>query len=166
MPPRPRKPTADPEPLRRNGAGKSLLAGLLSLSAASLPWTRKTPPPDREPAERGEARARSMLVSLLSSSTAWLPWIRRRPQRGELKEAIMAALTHVDYYEDRNTHRPVDPDASGARSVGLSYREIQRRVRAEHPGGRVSIMTIRSYARDARQEGYVMPRRRPYSKRR
>ena len=106
-----------------------------------------------------------MLAGLLSSSAAWLPWVRRRPRRGELKTAIMAALTHVDYYEDRDTRRPVDPDTPGARSVGLSYREIQRRVQVEHPGGKVSIMTIRSYARDAGQEGRAMPYRRPYSKR-
>ena len=77
----------------------------------------------------------------------------------------MAALIHVDYYEDRNTRRPVEPNAPGARSVGLPYREIQKRVQAKHPGGKVSIMTIRSYARDAKQEGQVLPYRRPYSKR-
>ena len=107
-----------------------------------------------------------MLAGLLSLSAAWLPWTRRRLRRGEIKTAIMAALTHTDYYEDRDTRRSVEPDAPGARSVGLPYREIQKRVRAEHPGGKVSILTIRSYARDAKQEGYVLPYRRPYSRRR
>ena len=130
MSPRSRKPAAAPDPLRRNAAWKSLLTGLLSLSAA------------------------------------WAPSTRRRPRRGELKTAIMAALAHVDYYEDRDTRRPVEPNAPGARSVGLPYREIRKRVRVEHPGGKVSIMTIRSYARDARQKGYVLPYRRPYSRRR
>ena len=106
-----------------------------------------------------------MLAGLLSLSAAWLPWARRRPRRGEIKTAIMAALTHADYYEDRDTRRSVEPDTPGARSVGLPYREIQKRVRAEYPGGKVSISTIRSYARDAKQEGYVLPYRRPYSRR-
>ena len=155
MPPRTRKPTVDPEPLRRNGGAKSFLAGLLSLS-----WV-----PSREPARPGGAGGRSMPVILFSLSTVWLPWIRKHRQRGDLKREIMAALAHVDYYEDRNTQRPTDPDDPGARPVGLSYREIQRRLRVRHPRGKVSIMTIRSYARDAKQEGHVMPHRRPYSKR-
>ena len=151
---------------RRNSARKSLLTGLLSFSAASLPWVRKAPPAGGEPVERGGAGAQSMQAGLLSLSAAWLPWTRRRPRRGEIKTAVMAALTHVDYYEDRDTRRPVEPDVPGARSVGLPYREILKHVRAEHPGGKVSIMTIRSYARDAKQEGYVLPYRRPYSRRR
>ena len=106
-----------------------------------------------------------MLTGLLSLSAAWLPWARRRLRRGEIKTAVMAALSHVDYYEDRDTRRPVAPDVPGARSVGLPYREIQKRVQAEHSGGKVSIMTIRAYARDAKQEGYVLPYRRPYSRR-
>ena len=140
--------------------------GLLSLSAASLPWTPKAPPAGEEPVERDEARAQSLLTGLFSLSAAWLPWARRHPRRGEIKTAIMAALTHADYYEDRDTRRSVEPDAPGARSVGLPYREVQKRVRAEHPGGKVSILTIRSYARDAKQEGYALPYRRPYSRRR
>ena len=153
------------ESLRRGGARESPLPRLFSLSAASLPWTRKTPPADQEPAGLDEAQTWSVLAGLLSSPTVWPPWVRRRPRRGELKVAIVSLLTHVDYYEDRHTCRPVDPDTPDARSVGLSYREILRRVRAELPGGSVSIMTIRSYARDAKLEGHVMPYRRPYSRR-
>ena len=151
--------------VERDGAGKSILAGLSSLSAAALQWGRKTPP-DREPGDPGGATTQSVLAGLLSLSTAWWPWARKTPRHGELKAAIMAALTHVVHYEDRDTRRPVDPDASGARSVGLSYREIQRRVQAEYPGCRVSIMTIRSYARDAKRAGWAMPYRRPNSMRR
>ena len=163
MPPR---TTSDPGTPRRDRARKSFLTSLLSLSAEALPWTRRPPPAGGERAGRGEPRAQSMLTGLLSLSAA-LPWVRKPPpRRGEVKAAIMAALVHVDHYEDRNTHRPVDPDSPGARSVGLSYREIQRRVRAEHPGGKVSITTIRSYARDARSQGHPLPYRRPYSRRR
>ena len=161
-----RKTPPDREPAEPGGdATQSILAGLSSLSAAVLQWGRKTPP-DREPAEPGGGATQSVLAGLLSLSTAWWPWVRKTPRHGELKTVIMAALTHVDHYEDRGTRRRVDPDASGARSVGLSYREIQRRLQAEYPGRRVSIMTIRSYARDARREGRAMPYRRPNSMRR
>lgn len=146
---------------------RSILLGLLSWSAASWQWRRETPP-EREFAERDEARKRSLLAGLLSLSALWMPGRREaRPRRGAVKEAIMAALVHVDYYEDRDTRRPVDPGTPGSRSVGLSYREIQRRVRAAYPGGgKVSITTIRSYARDIKQDGHAMPYRRPYSARR
>ena len=162
MPPR---TTDDPGTVRRDRARGSFLTSLLSLSAEVLPWTRKPPPAGRERAERDESRAQSVLTGLLSLSAA-LPWSRKPPKRGEIKTAVMAALVHVDHYEDRDTRRLVDPDAPRARAVGLSYREIQRRVRAKHPGGRVSITTIRSYARDAKQQGAPLPYRRPYSSRR
>ena len=161
----PRTPD-DPGTVRRARARGSFLTSLLSLSAEVLPWTRKPPPPSgREQAERGEPRAQSFLTGLLSLSAA-LPWSRKPPRRGEIKAAVMAALVHVDHYEDRDTRRLVGPDAPRARAVGLSYREIQSRVRAKHPGGRVSITTIRSYARDAKQQGAPLPYRRPYSRRR
>ena len=156
------------ESAERDEARKhSTLLGLLSWSAASWQWRRETPP-EREFAERDEARKRSLLAGLLSLSALWMPGRREaRPRRGAVKEAIMAALVHVDYYEDRDTRRPVDPGTPGSRSVGLSYREIQRRVRAAYPGGgKVSITTIRSYARDIKQDGHAMPYRRPYSARR
>ena len=115
-----------------------------------------------------------MLSGLLSVSAAgrFRPWARlvrparERPRRGEVKAAILGLLVHVDHYEDRDTRRPVAADAPDARSVGLPYREILKRVRARYPGGRASIMTIRSYARDARQQGVALPYRRPYSRRR
>ena len=144
---------------RREAVARSALASLFSLSAARFPWLRRTPP-------RREAVARSALASVFSLSAARFPWLRRTPRRGELKAAIMAALAYVDHYEDRNTRRPMEPDAPGARSVGLSYQEILRRVRARYPDSRVSILTIRSYARDAKQEGWAMPYRRPQSTRR
>ena len=146
-------------------SGSSVLAGLLSVSAA-LRWSRAIPR-DREPAGRGAASlAQSALASLFSLSAGWWPWVRKSPRYGELKRTIMAALTHVDHYEDRDTRRPVDPDAPGARSVGLPYREIQERLQTEYPRIKVSIMTIRSYARDAKKEGEAMPYRRPNSRRR
>ena len=143
----------------RSPSGKSILAGLFSVSAA-LWWSRE-PLPRMIGNWQGAA-----LASLFSLSTAWWPWVRKSPRHGELKKAIMVALTHVDHYEHRDTRRPVDPDAPGARSVGLSYREIQERLQTEYPRIRVSIMTIRSYARDAKREGQAMPYRRPNSMRR
>ena len=158
----------EPESAERGEATRrSMLASLLSLSVAVRQWRRRAPP-GRGAAERGEVTKRSVLASLLSLSALWAPGRRRAPpRRGEIKAAVLAALVEVDYYEDRDTGRPVDPGARGARSVGLSYREIQRRVRAAYPGGaKVSMKTIRSYARDAKQNGSAMPRRRPYSARR
>ena len=143
---------------RRDVAGESVLTGLFSLVATRFPWMRGTP--------LREAVARSALASLFSLAAVRFPWTREPPRRGELKAAIMAALAYVDHYEDRDTRRPMEPDAPGTQSVGLSYREIQRRVRARYPDSRVSILTIRSYARDARQEGWAMPYRRPNSTRR
>lgn len=160
----PRTPD-DPGTDRRSNARNSFLTSLFSFSAEVLPWTRRPLPTSREQAGRGEIKTQSMLMGLLSLSTT-LPWLRRPTRRGEIKTTIMAALVHVDYYEDRDTRQPVGPDAPRARSVGLSYREIQRRVRAKHPGGKASITTIRSYARDAKQEGQPLPYRRPYSRRR
>ena len=144
-------------------SGSSVLAGLLSVSAA-LRWSRAIPR-DREPAGRA-LLVQSALASLFSLSAGWWPWVRKSPRYGELKTMIMAALTHVDHYEDRDTRRPVDPDAPGARSVGLSYREIQERLQREYPRIKISVMTIRSYARDAKKEGGAMPYRRPNSRRR
>ena len=118
--------------------------------------------------ERRDHAVRSMLTTLLAAT--WLqfrgvPAGRERTERGRLKTAVMAALAHVDYYEDRISGQAVAPNAAGARSVGLSYREIKQRVESEHPGNRVSMMTIRSYARDAKHNGRTMPGRRPYSRR-
>ena len=148
----------------RSSVGASFLTGLLSLSAMSSLRDRRARP-DRGSAGSGTAWVQSALVGLLSLSTSWLPWVRKPPQRGECKTAIMAFLVHVDHYEDRDTRRPVDRDAPGARSVGLSYREIQERVQEKYPDRSVSIMTIRSYARDAKKEGRAMPYRRPNSMR-
>lgn len=153
-----------------------MLSGLLSLAAARWRWVRQPlppspPSPPPEPSAPRGVGAESMLTGLLSVSAAWRPWVRgirparERPRRGEVKAAILALLVHVDHHEDRATRRPVAPDAPGARSVGLPYREILKRVRARYPGGRASIMTIRSYARDAKREGVALPYRRPYSRR-
>ena len=173
----PRNPPAGPappEPGRAGRAGGSMLSGLLSLAAARWRWVRQPlspPSPPPEPSAPRGVGAESMLTGLLSVSAAWRPWVhhirpaRERPRRGEVKAAILALLVHVDHHEDRATRRTVAPDAPGARSVGLPYREILKRVRTRYPGGRASIMTIRSYARDAKREGVALPYRRPYSRR-
>ena len=142
-----------------DSAEKSFLAGLHSLSAVQFSWIREAP-------RRGEAVVCSMLASLYSLAAVRFPRLRNTPRYGELRTTIMTALAHIDHYEDRNTRRPATPDALGAQPVGLSYREIQMRVQSEFPGRSISIMTIRSYARDAKQEGRTMPYRRPNSKRR
>ena len=148
-----------------NFRGKHTKEGGAIAPAAS----QQCPKSAGEGADEGRDRAvRSMLTTLLAAT--WLqfrgvPAGRERTERGRLKTAVMAALAHVDYYEDRFSGQAVAPNASGARSVGLSYRQIKQRVESEHPGNRVSMMTIRSYARDAKYDGRTMPCRRPYSRR-
>ena len=109
---------------------------------------------------QSEEQRRSRLLAMLS----FLAW-PRRPRRGVLKRSVLDALRHVEYHEDPADGRVVDPEALNARSVGWSYRDIKARVEAEYPGCRVSLMTIRAYARDAKEQGMEMPARRPYSKR-
>ena len=122
---------------------------------------------------RGFARRRTTVspnALLAGLYSLWAIRSRRtrpsKPRRGEIKAFVMEALTRIDHYEDRITRRPVDPDAVGARSVGLSYRQIREEIRARYPGIRISMMTVRSYARDAKEQGEPLPYRRPYSVRR
>ena len=86
-------------------------------------------------------------------------------ERGKMKQAILAALQRVDRYEDHLTQKTVEEAAANARSVGLSYKEIQTAMHDQFPGRWIPLMTIRSYARDAKQEGLELPYRRPYSRR-
>ena len=122
------------------------------LSVPYMPWVwpRRLPKANRQP---------QSTVSSLSSLWAW----PRKPARGVLKKSVLAALVYVDHYEDPINNRPAPADAPNARSVGLSYGEIRARLQAEYPGSAISMMTIRSYARDAKEQGVLMPRRRPYS---
>lgn len=109
---------------------------------------------------QSEEPRQSRLLGLLSL----LSW-PRRPPRGALKQSVLSALADIKHYEDPLDWRVVDPQAPNARSVGWSYREIKARVEAEYPGCRVSMMSIRAYARDAKEQGMTMPARRPYSRR-
>lgn len=73
---------------------------------------------------------------------------------------MLEALQHVAYHEDRSTREKTDRTGAHTRSVGLSYEEIERRL---VDMGKVTRHTIRSYARDAKAEGRLLPDRRPNS---
>lgn len=90
------------------------------------------------------------------------------PQR-TIKAASIEWLCHVEYYEDRAA-KPgttvVEPGHKGARSVGLTYDEVIRRVQAEFPGCNTSVACLRWYAVKIRvgEHGYKdlrLPQRRP-----
>ena len=106
-----------------------------------------------------------MLANAISASVVVLDRRRKEPRHGDIKRVVIGLLAETDHYEDPATRRSVPADEPGAVSVGLSYREIQERVRERFPGGRCTIMTVRSYARDAKLEGQTLPYRRPYSDR-
>lgn len=82
----------------------------------------------------------------------------------------MDLLCHVDYYEDRTKASSADnrvaADHPQARSVGLPYLEIVRRVRDEFPGANTSVACLRWYSVKMRveefgYEGYRLAQRRP-----
>lgn len=91
----------------------------------------------------------------------------------------VAALTHlaeVAYYEDRS-EKPsetnvVDADHPKARSVGLPYDEILRRIFEEFPDCETSVACLRWYAVKVRNSEveeeiygqYTLPQRRPRAK--
>lgn len=89
-----------------------------------------------------------------------------------IKAASVELLCHVSHYEDRDakpgttTVEATDPKA---RSVGLAYDEIIRRVQDEFPGCSTSVACLRWYAVKIRvgEHGYEdlrLPQRRPRAK--
>ena len=115
----------------------------------------------RSPAAAQSEQPRQTRLLALLSLLAW----PRRPPRGALKRSVLSALADVKHYEDPLDGRVVSPQTPNAQSIGWSYSEIKARVEADYPGCRVSMMTIRAYARDAKEQGMALPARRPYSKR-
>lgn len=94
--------------------------------------------------------------------------------RRMMKQAVVAELCAVAYYEDRNVapgpdnvfERPVK--GREMVTVGFAYPEILGRLRAEFPGCNVSLGALRWYATQMRGSGAlveemgerVLPRRR------
>ena len=114
------------------------------------------------------AKIRTMAVTSEGLSLAALRMPRSRQaglKRGQAKAALDRALTFVDHYEVWGKGGYAKPDSAGAKSVGLSYRQIQSRARLVVPGRKISLYTIRSYGRDLKRLGARMPYRRPYSQR-
>ena len=89
-----------------------------------------------------------------------------------IKAASVELLCHVAHYEDRDAKpgtTEVAADDPKARSVGLAYDEIIRRVQDEFPGCSTSVACLRWYAVKIRvgEHGYEdlrLPQRRPRAK--
>lgn len=87
-----------------------------------------------------------------------------------VRAAALELLCHVAYYEDRN-EKPgddnrVEEGTQNARSVGIPYDEIIRRIHVEFPDCQTSVACLRWYAVKVRAEefGYEnlrLPQRRP-----
>lgn len=84
-----------------------------------------------------------------------------------IKQASLELMCLVDFYENKTTgERDNGPNYTNARSVGLSYAEILRRLADEFPDAKTSVACLRWYAVKVRTgeryyEGYVLPQRRP-----
>ncbi len=88
-----------------------------------------------------------------------------------IRAASVALLCLVDHYEDRGIKSGPDnvvkaDHGPSARSVGLPYDEIIRRVKAEFPGCETTVACLRWYMVKIRQEefgyeGLRGPQRRP-----
>lgn len=87
-----------------------------------------------------------------------------------IREASLDLLCHVEFYEDKTKKSADDnmvaADHKNARSVGIAYDEIIRRVQSEFPGCDTSAACLRWYAVKVRveekgYEGLRLPQRRP-----
>lgn len=84
-----------------------------------------------------------------------------------IKQASLELMCVVDFYENKTTgERDDGPNYTNARSVGLSYTEILRRLADEFPDAKTSVACLRWYAVKVRAgeryyEGYQLPQRRP-----
>lgn len=91
----------------------------------------------------------------------------RKRKAGEVRKLCERLLQEVAYYEDR-TRPPgednvVEADDENARSVGLPFSEILRRVQKEMPGVNTTYACLRWYAVHMRRAGVKLPGRRPKS---
>ena len=94
----------------------------------------------------------------------------KKPSGKTIRQTALDLLCHVEYHEDRNKDigpaNRVPEGTKGARSVGLPYLEIIRRIKEEHPGANTSVACLRWYAVKMRAEefgfeGYKLAQRRP-----
>ncbi len=87
-----------------------------------------------------------------------------------IKSTSVALLCLIQFYEDRNGEfgpdNRVESDHPGARSVGLPYDEVLRRVRVQFPECETTVACLRWYSVKIRveergYEGLCLPQRRP-----
>ena len=87
-----------------------------------------------------------------------------------IRSMAIDLLCLVDYHEDRN-EKPSDDNrvksnSDDARSVGIAYDEVIRRIRAEFPDCQTTVACLRWYSVKIRveehgYEGLRLPQRRP-----
>lgn len=87
-----------------------------------------------------------------------------------IRDAALALLCQVAYYEDKNKKpspdNRVDASSKTARSVGLPYSQIVEAVKTQFPGAKTSLACLRWYCVKVRVNehgftGYTLPQRRP-----
>lgn len=93
-----------------------------------------------------------------------------KKSRRTIRKKALELLCEVAYYEDRtkpsDDENRVKPDHPQARSVGLAYDEIIRRIKDAFPECKTTVACLRWYAVKVRveetdYEGYRLPGRRP-----
>lgn len=118
-----------------------------------------TPPPAKKP----------------KSTAAKKPKADKKPREDRadtIRSVALDLLCEVAYYEDRNEDSGPDnrvmPGDAEARSVGITYEEMLRRIKAHFPGAETTAECLRWYASHVRNgetgyEGRKLPQRRPRS---
>ena len=99
-----------------------------------------------------------------------LPEEEGTPKYKNIMWTIIENLCHIDYhyYENKDKKIRVDPTHKEARSKGISYEEILKKVLEDFPYAGTSLNSIRWYARKIKEEtypGYKMPYFRPQPER-
>lgn len=120
--------------------------------------------------QRLQVEANKRHEALLAERKAKAEAMRVPANANTIRDAALALLCEVVYYEDKaqkaSPENRIDGSAKNARSVGLAYDTIVRRVREQFPGAKTSLACLRWYCVKVRVgehgfTGYVLPQRRP-----
>ena len=143
---------------------------LLAMSNTELVelWNRKALGPELS----SWKRKKELLVDrILEGFEAIEPEPEPEPKSERtIRVAALELMCQVEYYEDKTKKsgpdNVVDEGHKNARSVGLPYLEIIRRIKEEFPEAQTSVACLRWYGVKARveefgYEGYRLVQRRP-----
>lgn len=131
------------------------------------------------PAVKRWSKAKTILIERIESLSA-KKVVKAKPAKKEsrkpdpalpsIRETALKLLSHVEYCEDRTRHpsddNRVSANEKNARTVGLPYDEIVRRIHSMFPDAQTSVACLRWYTVKIRvnefgYEGYTLPQRRP-----